>query len=153
MITVTVLIIWAISLYVIDKYQTKSTLRRNHPLIARFRYIFEDLGVFFRQYFFNNDREEMPFNRAERAWVYRAAKNVDTTVPFGSTLDIREPGTVFFVNSVFPILETDASKPTPLVIGPYCRNPYIAKSIFNISAITDLDFVLDYAGMVKFIYI
>ena len=136
MITVTVLIIWAISLYVIDKYQTKSTLRRNHPLIARFRYIFEDLGVFFRQYFFNNDREEMPFNRAERAWVYRAAKNVDTTVPFGSTLDIREPGTVFFVNSVFPILETDASKPTPLVIGPYCRNPYIAKSIFNISAMS-----------------
>ena len=31
------------------------------------------------------DREEMPFNRAERSWVYRAAKNEDSTVAFGST--------------------------------------------------------------------
>jgi hypothetical protein len=29
----------------------------------------------FRQYFFLGDREEMPFNRATRAWVYRMAKN------------------------------------------------------------------------------
>ena len=38
------------------------------------------------------DREEMPFNRAERSWVYRAAKHVDTTVAFGSTRDLRPAG-------------------------------------------------------------
>jgi hypothetical protein len=27
-------------------------LRRNFPVLARFRYLFEDLGEFFRQYFF-----------------------------------------------------------------------------------------------------
>ena len=35
--------------------------------------MFEHLGEFFRQYFFALDREELPFNRAERNWVYRAA--------------------------------------------------------------------------------
>ncbi len=129
-------IIWLLCAYVIDKTQTKSTLRRNHPVIARFRYLFENLGVFFRQYFFTDDREEMPFNRAERSWVYRASKNVDSTVPFGSSLNIREPGTVFFIHSAFPVLEKDTIKTPPIIIGPYCRYPYSASSIFNISAMS-----------------
>lgn len=69
-----------VTFYLIDRFQTKSTLRRNYPVIARFRYLFEHMGEFFRQYFFAQDREEMPFNRAERSWVYRAAKDVDSTV-------------------------------------------------------------------------
>ena len=60
--------------YVLDRVQKKHAIRRNFPVIGRFRYWFEHLGEFFRQYFFALDREEMPFNRAERAWVYRAAK-------------------------------------------------------------------------------
>jgi glutamate synthase domain-containing protein 2 len=130
------LIIWITALYIIDKFQTQSTLRRNHPVIARLRYFFEHLGTFFRQYFFSNDREEMPFNRAERSWVYRAAKNVDSTVPFGSSLNIREPGTVFFVHSAFPVLEADAIEIPALIIGPYCKHPYHATSIFNISGMS-----------------
>ena len=38
--------------YIRDRTQTDSTLRRNYPVIARFRYLFEHLGEFFRQYFF-----------------------------------------------------------------------------------------------------
>ena len=76
-------------LYVIDRTQTKQAVRRNFPVIGRFRYLFENLGEFFRQYFFAMDREEMPFNRAERSWVYRAAKDEDTMVAFGSTRDMR----------------------------------------------------------------
>ena len=72
--------------YVIDRTQTRHSLRRNFPVLARFRYVFEKLGEFFRQYFFAMDREELPFSRAERAWVYRAAKGADTTVAFGSNL-------------------------------------------------------------------
>ena len=56
---------------------------------------------FFRQYFFSQDREEMPFNRAQRSWVYRAAKNVDQTAAFGSTRDLRPEGTVIFLNCAF----------------------------------------------------
>ena len=55
-----------LALYLIDRNQTRHALRRNYPLLARFRYLFEHLGEFFRQYFFAMDREEMPFNRAER---------------------------------------------------------------------------------------
>ena len=66
-------------LYVIDRSQTQQTIRRNYPVIGRFRYLFEHMGEFFRQYFFAMDREEMPFNRAQRSWAYRAAKNLDNT--------------------------------------------------------------------------
>ncbi len=125
-----------IYLYIKDTRQTKSTLRRNYPVIARFRYLFEGLGVFFRQYFFTDDRAEMPFNRAERSWIYRAAKNVDSTVPFGSSFDIRAPGTVFFVHSAFPVLEADKKSISTVTIGPYCKHPYRTKSIFNISAMS-----------------
>ena len=74
-----------IVMYIIDVTQTSQTIRRNYPVIGRFRYFFEHLGEFFRQYFFAMDREELPFNRSERSWVYRAAKHVDRTIAFGST--------------------------------------------------------------------
>ena len=64
----------AAGLYVVDITQTKHAIRRNFPVIGRLRYLFENLGEFFRQYFFAMDREEMPFNRAQRGWVYRAAQ-------------------------------------------------------------------------------
>jgi 1,4-dihydroxy-2-naphthoate octaprenyltransferase len=36
-------------------------------VIGRFRYFFGQLGEFFRLYFFSMDREELPFNRAQRS--------------------------------------------------------------------------------------
>jgi hypothetical protein len=76
-------------LYVIDRTQTSHAIRRNYPVIGRLRYFFEHMGEFFRQYFFAMDREELPFNRAQRSWAYRAAKNIDNTAAFGSTRDLR----------------------------------------------------------------
>lgn len=123
-------------LYVRDSTQTESTLRRNYPVIARFRYLFEHVGEFLRQYFFALDREELPFNRAERSWAYRAAKDVDSTVAFGSSRDIRTPGTVYFVNCPFPTLEADAQEPSDVEIGPHARHPYRTNSVFNISGMS-----------------
>jgi glutamate synthase domain-containing protein 2 len=122
--------------YLVDRFQTKSTLRRNYPVLARFRYLFEHMGEFFRQYFFAQDREEMPFNRAERSWVYRAAKNVDSTVAFGSSRVLTYPGTIFFVNCPFPTLDEDHVEPKAVTVGPYCQQPYTTKSIFNISGMS-----------------
>lgn len=122
--------------YIIDITQHQHTLRRNYPVIARFRYWFEHLGTFFRQYFFAMDREEMPFNRADRAWVYRAAKNVDPNAAFGSTRDLNPTGTVMFLNAAFPVLEKDASLPSPVTIGPFARKPYTTSSLFNISGMS-----------------
>lgn len=129
-------VLWVVVLYFRDKTQTESTLRRNYPVVARFRYFFEHMGEFFRQYFFAQDREEMPFNRAERSWVYRAAKNVDSTVAFGSTRDLRPTGTVYFVNCPFPTLEQDAKAPSTVTVGPFSRFPYTTDSLFNISGMS-----------------
>ncbi|RVU31780.1 FMN-binding glutamate synthase family protein [Neptunomonas marina] len=123
-------------LYYQDKQQTAQTIRRNYPLIGRFRYLFEHLGEFFRQYFFAMDREELPFNRAQRSWVYRAAKGVDNTIAFGSTKDLRKPGTYYFLNCPFPTLEEDAAPTQTMVIGPFCEQPYEAASFFNISGMS-----------------
>jgi glutamate synthase domain-containing protein 2 len=129
-------LIWAAVLYVADRTQTEHAIRRNYPVIGRFRYFFEYLGEFFRQYFFAQDREEMPFNRAQRAWVYRAAKNLSNTVPFGSTRDLRPPGTILFVNAPFPTLGQDSVPPAPVTIGPGARQPYTTRSLFNVSAMS-----------------
>ncbi|MBE2295232.1 MAG: FMN-binding glutamate synthase family protein [Phycisphaerales bacterium] len=122
--------------YLIDITQTQHAIRRNFPVIGRLRYWLEHLGVFFRQYFFALDREEMPFNRAQRSWVYEAAKNLDNTRPFGSTRNLRLPGTILFANAAFPTLETESAVAAPLIIGPDCPQPYAAPSFFNISAMS-----------------
>ena len=127
---------WGVSAYIIDVRQTRHAIRRNYPVIGRFRYFFEHLGEFFRQYFFAMDREELPFNRAQRSWVYRAAKNISNTVAFGSTRDLRRPGSVLFINCPFPTLGEDAVPPGPLTIGSECRVPYTTASIFNISGMS-----------------
>ena len=59
-------------LFIVDRTQTEDAIRRNYPVIGRFRHLFSELGEFFRQYFFAMDREELPFNRAQRDWVGRA---------------------------------------------------------------------------------
>ena len=125
-----------IYMYIVDKSQNKQAIRRNYPVIGRFRYFFEKQGEFFRQYFFAMDREELPFNRAERSWVYRAAKNVDRTIAFGSTRNLEPTGTIMFMNCAFPTLEEDAVPPSSITFGAECRQPYITDSIFNISAMS-----------------
>ncbi|MFC3909698.1 FMN-binding glutamate synthase family protein [Legionella dresdenensis] len=124
------------SVYLHDKTQKKHAVLRNFPVIGHFRYLFEYLGEFFRQYFFAGDREELPFNRAERSWVYRAAKNIDTTIGFGSTRPLNLTGTVYFVSAPFPPLGTNEATIEPLIIGPFCSKPYSSNHIFNISAMS-----------------
>ena len=132
-----VLILFLIGVFIADITQTKHAIRRNYPVIGHLRYFFEHLGTFFRQYFFTMDREEMPFNRAQRSWVYRAAKNIDNTIAFGSTRDLRPSGTVLFVNHPFPTLGKDAVQPRNVTIGDsFADKPYTTSSIFNISGMS-----------------
>lgn len=122
---------------IFDLTQSKNAIYRNYPIVGHLRPFFSNLGEFFRQYFFAMDREEMPFNRAEREWIHHAANNRDTTIAFGSSKILSPVGTVLFVNSPFPVLESDAIAPQPLVIGQgYCDKPFSAKSLFNISGMS-----------------
>jgi glutamate synthase domain-containing protein 2 len=122
--------------WVVDRNQTANSVLRNYPVIGHFRYWFQHLGEFFRQYMFAMDREEQPFNRAERTWVYRASKNADNTLGFGSTRDFSSEGTPFFVNAAFPEMAREHVEPRPLTIGPYAREPYSHAAFFNISAMS-----------------
>ncbi len=130
---IAVLVFWFIE----DITQKKHTVLRNYPVIGRLRYLLERQGEYFRQYFFLNDREEMPFNRSTRAWVYRTAKNEGGIIGFGSTNDLREPGSIIFVNAPFPVLEEDRLPTPSLAIGEgYCKHPFVARSIVNVSGMS-----------------
>ncbi len=131
------LVIWVIYMYIVDVKQTAHAIRRNYPVLGRFRYVFEHLGSFFRQYFYAMDREEMPFNRAQRSWVYRAAKNLDSTVAFGSTQPINQPGQVIFLNALLAPLESEMTESAEIGFGVgYADKPYLTRSYFNISAMS-----------------
>jgi hypothetical protein len=65
--------------YIIDARQSRDAVRRNYPVLGRFRSLFKTLGEFFRHYFFAMDREEMSFNRAERHWITLSSEGRDNT--------------------------------------------------------------------------
>lgn len=124
-------------MFVIDRSQTRDAIRRNYPVIGRFRTLFTELGEFFRQYFFAMDREELPFNRAQRDWVERASGKKANTLAFGSTRNLSIPGTPIFVNAPFPHPDDDRAASRSLRIGgANCAKPYDAPSFFNISGMS-----------------
>jgi glutamate synthase domain-containing protein 2 len=136
-LVIVLLLVGVVYMYIADVTQTKHTIRRNYPVIGRFRYFFEHLGEFFRQYFFALDREELPFNRAQRSWVYRAAKDVDSMVAFGSTHPLNQPGDIIFLNGLFPPLEEEVRPRSEIDFGQgFARKPYGTTSFFNISAMS-----------------
>src|SRR6188768_2208218 len=124
-------------LFVSDITQKKHSVLRNYPIIGRFRYFFEEMGEYFRQYFFAGDRDEMPFNRATRGWVYRLAKNEGGVIGFGSTYDLHQSGALIFVNHPFPVLEEERLPTPSCVMGEgYAKLPFEARSIVNISGMS-----------------
>src|SRR5262245_24952849 len=123
--------------FIQDITQKKHTVLRNFPVIGHLRYFFEKQGEYFRQYFFMNDREELPFNRATRGWVYRLAKAEGGVIGFGSTNNTNDPGSILFVNHPYPVLEEDRLPTPPLAIGEgFCKHPFSARSIVNISGMS-----------------
>ncbi len=136
-VAVGIAVLAIVIMFILDVTQTKDAIRKNYPVVGRFRYLFSALGEFFRQYFFAMDREELPFNRAERSWVYKAAKKVDTTVAFGSTRPLNQVGDAIFLNSAFPTLSEDVAEPQPVTVGEgSCIKPYTTKSIINVSGMS-----------------
>ena len=133
LVLIALLLLWVVR----DIVQKKHAVLRNYPVIGHLRYFLENQGEFIRQYLIAGERDEMPFNRAARSWVYRTAKGVGGVIGFGSTNDLREPGSIIFVNATFPTLEQD-HLPTPsLVIGEgFCREPFTARSLVNISGMS-----------------
>ena len=130
-------IIALVFVFVSDITQKKHGVLRNYPVVGRLRYFFEELGEYFRQYFFAGDRDEMPFNRSTRGWVYRLAKNEGGVIGFGSTYDLHQSGALIFVNHPFPVLEEERLPTPSLTLGEgYAKTPFEARSIVNISGMS-----------------
>jgi glutamate synthase domain-containing protein 2 len=117
----------------VDLLQTRSTLRRNYPILAHFRYGLESVGPEMRQYFLQSDIEEAPFSRQQRALVYQRSKNVMDVVPFG-TLRSAYAVDYEWINHSLATSEI-AHHDFRVTIGAGCAQPYSA-SVFNISAMS-----------------
>lgn len=116
-----------------DLLQRRSTLRRNYPVLAHFRYGLESVGPEIRQYFIEGDTAEVPFSRQQRSLVYQRAKGVMDVVPFGSQQDVYSVDYEWINHSMAPA--SIDSHDFRIVIGAGSAQPYSA-SVFNISAMS-----------------
>ena len=122
-----------VALGIWDLLQTRSTLRRNYPILAHFRYGLESIGPEMRQYFIESDTAEVPYSRQQRALIYQRAKGVNDTRPFGTQQDVYGNEYEWINHSVMP---TEIHSPDFRVrIGTQASQPYEA-SVFNISAMS-----------------
>ena len=119
-----------------DVYQKKQSIKRNFPIIGHFRYILEKIRPEIMQYFVETDTEGRPFNRLYRSIIYRRAKKVNDTVPFGTQMDVYRVGYEWMDHSIYAKPTHYYQKqPRVLVGGKDCKQPYLS-SILNISAMS-----------------
>ncbi|GHC62702.1 FMN-binding glutamate synthase family protein [Ulvibacter litoralis] len=127
-------------------FNKKHTISHNFPLVGHIRYMLESIGPEMRQYFVANNREELPFNRIERGWIYASAKKENNYEGFGTDRDIYAHQHIFINNAMLPY-EIDKNHPNSLdktflpcakVMGEYNkrRKPYRPGSIINVSAMS-----------------
>lgn len=98
-----------------DMTQKRHAIRRNFPLIGRLRYILEGIGPELRQYIVTSDREERPYSRGERRWVYATAKGDNSLFGFGTNVDYdhQAAGHIVFAHAPFPVSPPPEGITTP----------------------------------------
>jgi glutamate synthase domain-containing protein 2 len=117
-----------------DLLQKGHAVLRNYPISAHLRFLLEEIRPEMRQYFFESEKDGMPFSRDIRAVVYQRAKMELDKRPFGTQEDVYREGYEWMHHSVSP--KTRASEKFRTTIGgPDCTRPYSA-SVFNISAMS-----------------
>src|SRR6478736_2140324 len=117
-----------------DLMQKGHAVLRNYPISAHIRFLLEEIRPEMRQYFFESEKDGMPFSRDIRAVVYQRAKMQLDKRPFGTQEDVYREGYEWMHHSVSP--KTHAEEKFRVTIGgPDCAKPYSA-SVFNISAMS-----------------
>ncbi len=117
-----------------DLWFSPHTLNRLYPVAAYIRYGLEFIRPEIRQYFIAGDTEELPFNREQRDLVYRRAKGLDDTQPFGTEHDITAAGWLGAAHSIAPVEVLEDTKRV-LIGGEQCTQPYSAARL-NSSAMS-----------------
>lgn len=134
-------------IFVYDRFiQKKHVILTNFPIIGHFRFLLELAGPEMRQYWVAGNREERPFHRTQRDYIYASAKKQNSMKGFGSDADFYKNGHFFIKHSAFPFRvdenhinnsEKDFA-PCAKIIGEYNKRkkPYHPKSIVNISGMS-----------------
>ncbi len=129
------IIFGAFTMYgVFDLVQSTHALWRNYPVLGRARWVFEFMRPYLRQYLVEGETDGMPFNREQRSLVYRRAKNVQASEPFGSHVDFNE-ARYEWLNPSLAAVDAKPENLRVLIGGKDCKQPYSA-SVFNISAMS-----------------
>lgn len=118
----------------LNRFQKKHAILRNFPLLGYFRYFFEMISPEIQQYFIERSTDGKPYSRNHRALVYRRAKNVNDTNPFGTQIDINTEKYEAIRHSIYAIPPFEEF-PRVMIGGSFCRHVYSA-SILNISAMS-----------------
>src|SRR5256885_12528501 len=117
-----------------DVMQKSHAVLRNYPISAHIRFLLEEIRPEMRQYFFESEKDGMPFSRDTRAVIYQRAKMVLDKRPFGTQEDVYKEGYEWMHHSMAPKAHTGGEFRVT-VAGPDCIRPYSA-SVFNISAMS-----------------
>lgn len=123
-----------ILLGIYDMVQKRHAILRNYPIIGHMRYLLESISPEIRQYFVETNTNGRPFTRLQRNFVYKRAKNTLETHPFGTELDVYEPGYYWFAHSMYP-KEVMEEPPRIKFGGKECTQPYYS-SMLNVSAMS-----------------
>lgn len=120
---------------IFDSLQTKHSLLRSFPLVARLRWLFEDEREKIQQYFIEDNLNGTPINREKRSLVYQRSKLQKETIPFGTQHNVYAKGYEFVKHSLFP-KDHHQIKGEKVVFGSdKCAQKYTS-SIINISAMS-----------------
>src|SRR5579872_994102 len=118
-----------------DLVQTSHSVLRNYPIAAHIRFLLEDIRPDLRQYFFESEKDGLPFSRDERSIVYQRAKLQLDKRPFGTQFDVYAQGYEWLRHSMAPKPMDNPQHFRVTVGGPDCAKPY-SISVFNISAMS-----------------
>jgi glutamate synthase domain-containing protein 2 len=141
-------VIFIIVVAIRDILNRKQTIKHNFPVVGHFRYLLEKIGPELRQYIVANNREELPFNRSERSWIYASSKRQNNYQGFGTDKEITKPGYIFINPAMFAFRVTEKHinhplhdpyfLPSPKIMGIASgrRKPYRPYSVINISAMS-----------------
>jgi glutamate synthase domain-containing protein 2 len=139
-------LIFLVVVFILDIRNKRQTIKNNYPVVGHLRYLLEKIGPELRQYIVANNREELPFNRSQRSWVYASSKQENNYQGFGTDKDLFQAGHIFINPTMFPfpVKEGHVNHKDPYflpcakVIGKSKnrRKPFRPYSAINISAMS-----------------
>jgi glutamate synthase (ferredoxin) len=146
---VTLVIVGLVGLVALhDIFQRKKHILRTFPVLGHLRYLLIEVGPELRQYVVAHNREEAPFNRLEREWIYHSADRRNNYFGFGTDDQIYGIGYPIIKHAALghPATANEGNKPEKKktlipcakVVGEFHKRPlkWRPPSIINVSAMS-----------------